>query len=59
MKQTLDDSRNRVKYHGGEDEGRQWTRCAEEGRDTAIRREEQGQRWEKRTAEGTRGERNI
>lgn len=59
MKQTLDDSRNRVKYHGGEDEGRQWTRCAEEGQDTAIRREEQGQRRVKRMAEGPRGEGNI
>lgn len=35
----IDDSRNRVKHHGREDEGRQWTSCGKKGRDAAIKEE--------------------
>lgn len=35
----IDDSRNRVKHHCREDEGREWTSCREKGRDTTIKEE--------------------
>lgn len=34
-----DDSRNRVKHHGRDDESRPWTSCGEKGRDIAIKEE--------------------
>lgn len=55
----IDDSRNRVKHHGREDEGRHRTSRGEKDRDAAIKEERNGVGEEKREGWREHGERAI